>query len=136
MLKKLFLLALIYRVVYRFRFLSDIHAVGGCVRDAYLGKFPTDMDLATADLPNVVKVKCAVRGYEVIETGLKHGTLTIINPKTGNRYEITTFRSDHECDGRRAHVQFEDNIEEDLGRRDFTINAMAIGLKGVRHQYN
>ena len=99
------------------------YAVGGCVRDALLEKIPHDWDICTAATPD--EMKQVFREYRVLNTGLQHGTLTVL---MGNdQYEITTFRVDGTySDGRRPDsVAFVTNVEADLSRRDFTINAMA-----------
>ncbi len=95
--------------------------VGGCVRDAVLGRIPGDWDITTSAKPEQVK---EIFG-KTVDTGLKHGTVTII--KHGNGYEVTTYRIDGEyLDGRHPEtVEFTPDLREDLKRRDFTINAMA-----------
>jgi len=95
--------------------------VGGCVRDLLLGKSPQDYDIATRALPAQVQACFA----KVIPTGIKHGTVTVL--LGGHSFEVTTYRSEGEyMDGRRpSQVHFHASIEEDLSRRDFTINAMA-----------
>jgi tRNA nucleotidyltransferase (CCA-adding enzyme) len=101
----------------------DAYLVGGCVRDFLLGKTPSDLDVATSAVPEeVMKV---FEGEKIIETGIKHGTVTII--AEGLPVEVTTFRIDGDYeDGRRpAKVTFVRNLREDLARRDFTINALA-----------
>lgn len=99
------------------------YLVGGCLRDGLLGKSPTDWDLATAALPQQMQALFA--DARVIETGLRHGTLTVI--LEGVQMEVTTFRKDGAyLDHRRPEqVSFTTCIEEDLARRDFTVNAMA-----------
>ena len=97
--------------------------VGGCVRDALLGEKPNDYDITTNATPDeMLKV---FKDYTVIKTGLKHGTLTVV--VEGKNIEVTTFRVDGEySDNRRPDsVEFTKNIEDDLSRRDFTVNAMA-----------
>ena len=95
--------------------------VGGCVRDAVLGRVPGDWDITTSAKPEKVK---EIFG-KTVDTGLKHGTVTII--KHGSGYEVTTYRIDGEyLDGRHPEtVKFTPDLKEDLKRRDFTINAMA-----------
>ena len=95
--------------------------VGGCVRDAVLGRIPGDWDITTSAKPEQVK---GIFG-KTVDTGLKHGTVTII--KHGKGYEVTTYRIDGEyLDGRHPEtVEFTPDLREDLKRRDFTINAMA-----------
>lgn len=112
-----------------FDFLSDVHAVGGSVRDLLIGRESDDVDLATSDVPSVVRAKCNARGIRVIETGIEHGTLTALM-EDGTPVEITTFRKDVSTDGRRATVEFAESVEEDLARRDFTINAIAMNADG------
>lgn len=102
------------------------YAVGGCVRDSLLGTVPGDWDICTSALPE--ETEACFSGLRVVETGLKHGTVTVIFQ--GVPYEITTFRSDgNYLDHRRPQqVSFVRTLKEDLLRRDFTINAMAVGL--------
>ncbi|MGI5948375.1 MAG: CCA tRNA nucleotidyltransferase [Lachnospiraceae bacterium] len=99
----------------------EASAVGGCVRDSLLGRKPEDWDITTSARPEQVK-KIFPR---TIDTGIAHGTVTIMIHKVG--YEVTTYRIDGEYeDGRHPkEVQFTSNLIEDLKRRDFTINAMA-----------
>ena len=95
--------------------------VGGCVRDALRGTVPKDFDIATNALP--AQVQAAFK--KVIPTGIEHGTVTVV--LKGEHVEVTTFRVEAEyLDGRRpSKVEFHADIEADLSRRDFTINAMA-----------
>lgn len=97
------------------------YAVGGCVRDSILGRAPKDWDLATDAQPREVKALFE----KTADTGLKHGTVTVV--LNGESYELTTFRVDGEyLDGRHpSGVRYADSLAEDLGRRDFTVNAMA-----------
>ncbi len=97
--------------------------VGGCVRDSLLGKTPTDWDITTDALPE--QVKAAFCGYTVADTGLKHGTVTVVSDY--HHLEITTYRIDGGySDSRRPDsVSFTTDLHEDLKRRDFTVNAMA-----------
>lgn len=101
----------------------ETYLVGGCVRDFLTGREIHDYDLATSALP--AEIECAFGGLRLVETGLKHGTVTVV--LHGVPYEITTFRTEGSySDGRRPDtVCFTDKIEEDLSRRDFTVNAMA-----------
>lgn len=101
----------------------DAYVVGGCVRDSILGKEPKDWDICTNAKPSEVKGVFAEN--KIVDTGLKHGTVTIIMDK--DNYEVTTYRIDGEySDGRHPNdVLFTNNLREDLSRRDFTINAMA-----------
>ena len=103
--------------------------VGGCVRDAVLGRIPGDWDITTSAKPEQVK---EIFG-KTVDTGLKHGTVTII--KHGSGYEVTTYRIDGEyLDGRHPEtVEFTPDLREDLKRRDFTINALALCLNKDRY---
>jgi putative nucleotidyltransferase with HDIG domain len=95
-------------------------AVGGAVRDALIGREPGDWDLTTAARPGDVR-----RLFRrTVPIGVEHGTVGVVG-KDGVMYEVTTFRRDVETFGRRARVSFADSLEEDLERRDFTINAVA-----------
>ena len=98
-------------------------AVGGCVRDALLGREPHDWDVCTAATPG--EMRGALTGFRLLDTGEKHGTLTAM--VRGEPVEITTFRADGAyTDHRRPDgVSFVTSLREDLARRDFTVNAMA-----------
>ena len=101
----------------------EAYAVGGCVRDSILGRVPNDWDITTSARPEqTAAVFCDVR---TVETGIQHGTLTVI--LDGMPLEITTYRRDGAyADNRHPEsVTFSGNIEDDLCRRDFTVNAMA-----------
>jgi len=113
----------------------EAYVVGGCVRDFLLGHEPHDWDICTNALPNQMKEYFA--SYHVIETGLQHGTLTVMVDHVG--YEITTYRTDGEYTDHRHpdSVQFVGRLQEDLMRRDFTINAMAADISGkIRDFYD
>jgi len=100
----------------------EAYIVGGCVRDALLGREPHDWDMTTNATPD--QMKQAV-GFHSIDTGLKHGTITfIVNHEP---IEVTTYRTEGAySDGRHPDsIEFATTIEEDLSRRDFTVNAMA-----------
>lgn len=99
------------------------YTVGGCVRDSLLGRAPNDWDITTNATPD--EMKACFRDFRVIETGIRHGTLTVI--VDGMQLEITTYRNDGEYLDNRHPVQvtFSEHIEDDLSRRDFTVNAMA-----------
>ncbi len=96
--------------------------VGGCVRDFLMGKEPFDIDVTTSASPEEMKV--AFAGERTVETGIKHGTLTLL--LHGTPYEITTYRVDGEYADHRhpKEVVFTKTLSEDLARRDFTVNAM------------
>jgi tRNA nucleotidyltransferase/poly(A) polymerase len=95
--------------------------VGGAVRDALGGGHPLDWDLTTAARPRDVQ-----RLFRrTVPVGVAHGTVGVLGREDGRLYEVTTFRRDVETDGRHARVVFADRVDEDLQRRDFTINAVA-----------
>ncbi len=102
--------------------------VGGCVRDLLRGVEPHDWDICTSARPEEVE-RCFA-GHRIIETGLKHGTVTVL--EDGNPHEITTYRTEGPySDSRRPdYVAFVSSLESDLARRDFTMNAIALGLDG------
>lgn len=115
----------------------EAYIVGGCVRDSIIGRKPLDWDITTNALPESVIDIFRNKQIKVIETGLKHGTVTVIINNTN--YEITTFRIDSEyLDNRHPkEVTFTSSIQQDLSRRDFTINAMAYSeLTGVLDYFN
>jgi tRNA nucleotidyltransferase (CCA-adding enzyme) len=96
--------------------------VGGAVRDALLGRGHLDWDLATAATPDDVR---RVFGRRLtVPVGVEHGTVGVLD-RFGGLHEVTTFRRDVQTDGRHAVVEFGASLDEDLARRDFTINAMA-----------
>ena len=99
------------------------YAVGGCVRDSLLGLVPHDWDICTSALPD--QMQTVFHDLHTVETGLKHGTLTVIVDHVP--YEVTTFRVDGDYTDHRHpdSVFFVDNLSKDLARRDFTVNAMA-----------
>lgn len=101
----------------------EAYMVGGCVRDALLGREPNDWDVTTSAEPE--QVLQVFEAFRTIPTGLKHGTITILCD--GLAIEVTTYRTDGSySDGRHPdHVSFTKSLAEDLARRDFTINAMA-----------
>ena len=98
----------------------EAYIVGGCVRDSILGRIPQDWDITTSALPEQTKALFS----HTFDTGIQHGTITVVLNKTN--YEITTYRIDGDyADGRHPdEVSFTSNLEEDLLRRDFAINAI------------
>lgn len=94
--------------------------VGGAIRDALLDNPHTDFDIATSALPDTVTSLFR----HTVPVGIKHGTVGVLDPDRV-RHEVTTFRRDVRTDGRHAEVEFGATLEEDLARRDFTINAIA-----------
>ena len=103
----------------------EAYVVGGCVRDSILGREPMDWDITTSATPR--EVKALFR--RTIDTGIQHGTVTVMLDKEG--FEVTTYRIDGKYEDSRhpREVTFTPNLEEDLKRRDFTINAMAYNEK-------
>ncbi len=99
------------------------YVVGGCVRDALLGREPKDWDMCTSATPE--EMLRIFHDFHVVETGRQHGTLTVVLHHVP--YEVTTFRVDEGYADHRHpdHVRFVTDVREDLARRDFTINAMA-----------
>ncbi len=96
--------------------------VGGCVRDALLGRSVGDIDIATDARPERVIDIARSAGIRAVPTGIDHGTVTLVADGVG--HEVTTFRHDVTTDGRHAVVRFASQIEEDASRRDFTMNAL------------
>ncbi|HHW46337.1 MAG TPA: HD domain-containing protein [Clostridiales bacterium] len=105
----------------------EAYLVGGCVRDSLLGLQPEDYDICTSAPPRQI-LEC-FKDYTVIETGIKHGTVTVVIE--GKSFEVTTFRADGTySDNRRPDsVTFVKSLKEDLARRDFTINALAFNSR-------
>lgn len=119
--------------------------VGGCVRDSLMGRHANDVDIATSAHWKETAAACEAKGMHAHETGVKHGTVTIVVPANGRRvdsadgndsaasngpqaFEVTTYRHDSATSSDSRHpdsVEFVRSIEEDLRRRDFTMNAMA-----------
>ena len=108
----------------------EAYPVGGCVRDSLMGRVPADWDICTAAPPAETE-RIFAAGYRLVETGLKHGTVAVLTE--GGLVEITTFRTDGTyADGRHPDaVTFVPDLREDLARRDFTVNAMALAPDGT-----
>lgn len=112
----------------------EAFCVGGAVRDSIMGITPGDWDITTSALPE--ETRQVFSDFKTIDTGLKHGTLTVIIDH--KPYEITTYRIDGEYGDNRhpEAVSFTRNIEDDLARRDFTVNAIAYNpKKGIIDPY-
>ncbi len=109
------------------------YIVGGCIRDSILKRNPNDWDITTNATPE--QMLTVFKGYNVIPTGIKHGTLTVISEK--KPIEITTFRTDGEYENHRKpkEVCFVGSLKEDLARRDFTCNAIACDKDGNIFDY-
>ena len=96
--------------------------VGGCVRDALIGRAVADIDIATPMRPQQVVAAVEAAGLKAVPTGIEHGTVTVVS--AGRPHEVTTLRRDVSTDGRRATVAFTDDWAEDAARRDFRLNAL------------
>lgn len=110
----------------------EAYVVGGCVRDSFLQADPEDWDICTSATPEEMKEYFSRIAVRTIDTGLKHGTITVDAGDLG-KFEVTTFRVDGEYSDNRHPdtVEFTDSIYKDLARRDFTINAMAYNQAGL-----
>jgi poly(A) polymerase len=105
--------------------------VGGCVRDALLGRPTNDVDLCVACPPARTVALLEAAGLKAVPTGFDHGTVTAV--ANGRGFEVTTLRRDVATDGRHAQVAFTDDVALDAARRDFTMNALyADGAGRVR----
>ncbi len=102
--------------------------VGGCVRNFLQSKKIEDIDIATIFTPNQLKEKLRNSKFKIIDTGLEHGSVTVVSEN--NKFEFTTLRKDLKTDGRHAEIEIIDNWKEDSKRRDFTINAIYLNKKG------
>ncbi|MFP3944596.1 MAG: CCA tRNA nucleotidyltransferase [Alphaproteobacteria bacterium] len=107
--------------------------VGGCVRNALLGRPVDDVDIATTHSPEEVIRLLKEAGLKAVPTGVEHGTVTAVS--NGTPFEVTTLRKDVATDGRRAVVAFTDDWAEDAQRRDFTMNALYLEADGTLHDY-
>src|ERR1700692_1540210 len=107
---------------------EEARVVGGAVRNALL-KIPTgDIDIATTAVPDEVVRRAKAAGIKSVPTGIDHGTVTLV--VDGAPFEVTTLREDTETFGRHARVSFGRDWIGDANRRDFTINALSVGLDG------
>lgn len=109
--------------------LPGARAVGGAVRDALAGLPLADVDLAAPFPPEELARRCTAAGLSVFETGLAHGTLTVV--RDHQPVEVTSLRRDVATDGRHAAVEWIADWREDAARRDFTINAMSCDATGA-----
>jgi poly(A) polymerase len=112
---------------------AEVRFVGGCVRDALVGRPLGDIDLATPDPPETVVRLLGRAGLKAAPTGIAHGTITAV--AGGRGFEVTTLRRDVRTFGRRAEVAFTDDWRADAARRDFTFNAMSANAGGDLHDY-
>ncbi len=112
---------------------GEARFVGGCVRDALLGRKFQDIDVASTLRPEALVELLKEHNVRYITNGIEHGTVGAI---LGNeKVEVTTLREDVACDGRHAEVRFTDNWEADASRRDFTMNAVYIDIDGKIFDY-
>ena len=111
----------------------NVRIAGGAVRDLIMGKTPKDYDLATPFLPENVMKAATTAGFDVIPTGLKHGTVTVVVDSMP--LEVTTLRVDKETDGRHAEVEYGVSWRNDASRRDLTINSLFLDMEGEVHDY-
>lgn len=107
---------------------AQVYFVGGCVRDTVQGREIKDVDIATDSLPSEVIELAQSFGLKVIKTGYTHGCISVVIKK--QCFEVTTFRSDLITDGRHSKVRFSSKILDDARRRDFTMNAIYMTIKG------
>jgi poly(A) polymerase len=112
---------------------AEARFVGGCVRDALLGRTVKDVDIATPLVPEEATRLLEAAGLKVVPTGIAHGTVTAVSAH--RPYEITTLRRDVETDGRHAKVAFTDDWQADAARRDFTMNALSCRPTGELYDY-
>ena len=124
------------RILNKCRFIFEIlensgfecYAVGGCVRDVLLNREPHDIDITTNATPDEI-LEC-FKNYRTFELGKKFGTISVMNDN--EIFEITTYRIDGKYNDSRHpdKVEFSRNLNDDLARRDFTVNAMAMDKSG------
>jgi poly(A) polymerase len=110
---------------------AEARFVGGCVRDALVGRDVEDIDIATDAVPERVMTALRAANIKAVPTGIDHGTITAV--VDGTPFEITTLRQDVETFGRHATVAFTDDWTEDAARRDFTMNALSLDGDGTLH---
>ena len=108
---------------------AEVRFVGGCVRDALVGRPVKDIDIATHDEPQAVIRLLERASIRAVPTGLSHGTVTAVVNHA--HFEITTLREDVETFGRRARIAFTDDWMRDASRRDFTFNALFCAPDGT-----
>lgn len=112
---------------------GQVRLVGGCVRDALVGRAIGDIDLATTLTPDAVTSAAQKAGLKAVPTGIEHGTITVVCE--GQPFEVTTLRRDVKTDGRHAEVVFTTDWQEDAARRDFTMNALSAAPDGEVFDY-
>ena len=107
--------------------------VGGCVRKYLSYEEVDDIDIATSLTINQIKKKFKDTKFQIIDSGIKHGTVTLVTNKL--KLELTTLRKDIKTDGRHAEIEFTDDWQEDSERRDITINAIYLDINGKLYDY-
>ncbi|MEM0906396.1 MAG: CCA tRNA nucleotidyltransferase [Pseudomonadota bacterium] len=112
---------------------GEARVIGGAVRNTLLSQPVSDFDIATTLTPDAVKAAARAAGIAAHDTGIAHGTLTLVS--AGTPYEVTTLRRDVTTDGRRATVAFTTDWDEDAQRRDFTMNALSLDPSGKGYDY-
>jgi poly(A) polymerase len=112
---------------------EEARVIGGAVRNALLDVPIIDIDVATTALPEEVVRRAKAAGIRSVPTGVEHGTVTLVID--AQPFEVTTLREDTETFGRKARVSFGRDWVGDARRRDFTINALSVGLDGAVHDY-
>jgi tRNA nucleotidyltransferase/poly(A) polymerase len=112
---------------------EEARVVGGAVRNCLLGETVGEIDVATTATPDEVLARARAAGFKAVPTGIDHGTVTVI--VDGTPFEVTTLRADVETFGRKAKVEFGRSWRVDAERRDFTMNALSVNVKGELHDY-
>ena len=102
--------------------------VGGCVRKYLSNEEIDDIDIATSLTTDQIKEKFKDTKFNIIDTGLRHGTITLVSDQL--KLELTTLRKDVKTDGRHAEIEYTDDWQKDSERRDFTINAIYLDING------
>jgi poly(A) polymerase len=112
---------------------EEARVVGGAVRNALLGEPIVEFDIATTAVPEEVARRATAAGFKPVPTGIEHGTITVVIES--RPFEVTTLREDVETFGRHAKVRFGRDWRADAQRRDFTMNALSVGIDGVVHDH-
>ena len=118
----------LFEIISAYNDKSEIRFVGGCIRKILTNEKIDDIDLATNINPSEVKKILKEQNIKFIETGLSHGTITVVLGE--KNYEITSLRKDVSTDGRHANVKFTNDWKEDASRRDFSINSIYSDIDG------
>lgn len=115
---------------------KEAYVVGGCVRDLLMGLVPHDWDITTSARPDEIVSIAKSAGWKAVDGGgRRFGTVIVV--REGKSYEVTTFRREFygEDSHRPSEVSFSDTLKEDVSRRDFTVNAMAVDVDGCLYDY-